>query len=108
MCKNYKPDYDIIHTMGYPLLNYLSLITKGVRGLSILAGLFFIFILWTHTILAIVNFPLTALLLTITAYAKYFKAMIYRRKVVFFANFFLQLFYFLFVELYDLATLNAY
>jgi hypothetical protein len=49
-----------------------------------------------------------SLSLTITADAKYLKAVIYGRKVVFFANFFLQLFYFLFVELYDLATFNAY
>ncbi len=28
--------------MGYSLLNYLSLITIGISGLSILAGLFFI------------------------------------------------------------------
>ncbi len=31
-----------MHTMGYSLLNYLSLITIGISGLSILAGLFFI------------------------------------------------------------------
>jgi len=96
--------------MGYSLLNYLSLITIGISGLSILAGLFFIkkgkreihrffminasifalvfvllyvlksildppqsyigpyrglflFILWTHTILAIVNFPLAVITL---------------------------------------------
>ncbi len=99
-----------MHTMGYSLLNYLSLITISISGLSILAGLFFIkkgnreihrffminasifalvfvllyvlksilyppqsyagpyrglflFILWTHTILAIVNFPLAVITL---------------------------------------------
>ncbi len=31
-----------MHTMGYSLLNYLSLITIGISGLSLLAGLFFI------------------------------------------------------------------
>jgi putative membrane protein len=96
--------------VGYSLLNYFSLITIGISGLSILAGLFFIkkgkreahkffminasifalvfvllyvlksilyppqpytghyrglflFILWTHTILAIVNFPLAVITL---------------------------------------------
>jgi putative membrane protein len=96
--------------VGYSLLNYLSLITIGISGLSILAGLFFIkkgkreihrffminasifalvfvllyvlksilyppqsytgpyrglflFILWTHTLLAIVNFPLAVITL---------------------------------------------
>jgi putative membrane protein len=96
--------------VGYSLLNYLSLITIGISGLSILAGLFFIkkgkreahkffminasifalvfvllyvlksilyppqsytgpyrglflFILWTHSILAIVNFPLAVITL---------------------------------------------
>jgi len=96
--------------MSYSLLNYLSLITIGISGLSILAGLFFIkkgkrethrffminasvfaivfvllyvlksilyppqpytgsyrglflFILWTHTLLAIVNFPLAVITL---------------------------------------------
>jgi putative membrane protein len=96
--------------MGHSLLNYLSLITIGISGLSILAGLFFIkkgkreihrffminasifalvfvllyvlrnilyppqhytgpyrglflFILWSHTILSIVNFPLAIITL---------------------------------------------
>jgi len=96
--------------VGYSLLNYLSLITIGISGLSLLAGLFFIkkgkreahkffminasifasvfvllyvlksilyppqpyigpyrglflFILWTHTLLAIVNFPLAVITL---------------------------------------------
>ncbi|WP_333783942.1 DUF420 domain-containing protein [Thermocrinis sp.] len=96
--------------MMYSLLNYLSLITIGISGLSILSGLVFIklkkrdihkffminasvfaiifvllyviksvlyspqpyvgpykglflFILWTHTILAIINFPLAVITL---------------------------------------------
>ena len=96
--------------MIYSLINYLSLITIGISGLSILSGLIFIklkkrdihkffminasvfaiifvllyviksvlyppqpytgpykglflFILWTHTILAIINFPLAVITL---------------------------------------------
>ncbi|WP_304090226.1 DUF420 domain-containing protein [Hydrogenobacter thermophilus] len=95
---------------GYEILNYLSLLTIGISGLSILAGLFFIktgrrelhkksminasvfalifvalyiiknllfpaskyegphrglflFVLWSHTALAIINFPLAVITL---------------------------------------------